>query len=74
MRYLILIMLLTGCVKPANYRPSQHLSQQDRDEAACNIEASKYTNSYFPGNPILNAQGRGETFDLCMKSKGYSAQ
>ena len=74
MKYLILIVLLTGCAKPAVYKPARYLSQQDKDEAACDIEASKYTNSYFPGNPILNAQGRSETYALCMKSKGYSAQ
>lgn len=74
MKYLLLAVLLTGCAKPVVYKPSQTMTQQEKDEAACDIEASKYTNSYFPGNPILNAEGRSETYGLCMKSKGYSAQ
>jgi|694.fasta_scaffold08531_20 hypothetical protein len=65
-----LIAALTGCVAPAPYK-AMLLTQQDKDEAACKMEAAKAKNPYYPGNFILDAQERRDTFDLCMKSKGW---
>jgi hypothetical protein len=66
-------LLVSGCMKPVVYKPDSQLTQQERDEAGCKVTASEYRDSYFPNNPIVNAQGRAERFGDCMKAKGYSA-
>lgn len=74
MNKLIMIAILatlTGCIQPAPFKPML-MTQQDKDEAACKMESAKARNSMYPGNPILDAQERRDTFELCMNSKGYA--
>lgn len=71
--FIIAMLFVSGCVQPKVYKPNTMLTQQQKDEAACDVVASNYRNQYFPNNPMLNAQGRREQYDLCMQSKGYSA-
>ncbi len=70
--FIIALIVLSGCAQSKVYKPNALMTQQQKDEAACDVIASNYRNQYFPNNPMLNAQGRREQYDLCMQSKGYS--
>jgi hypothetical protein len=73
MKKLFLALLLTACA-PTKYVIDNNITQQQRDEAACDVIASNARNNMFPNNPFLNMDAYGNSFSNCMKSKGYSSR
>jgi hypothetical protein len=64
---------ISACMPPAQYVKNTNLTQQDKDDAACDVLARQARNPYFPDNPFLNREAYNDSFKSCMTSKGYSS-
>lgn len=67
---LLSTVLLAGCATERKYVDSG-LPDYERDKAYCEVYASRFKDKYMPGHFLFDIMMRSESYDLCMRGKGW---